>query len=164
MTRLLAAFGTAGIEPVFLVANDPVPYARFGCPIVADRRSGMGPLAGIEAALLHVADPCEALVVAPCDLPGLSAVELGALVEAYSAGGGPVVVAQAPDGKWQPLCAVLAREVLSEIGRALDRGQCGVQRLWRDLGARSVRCDRQSAFFNVNTPSDLACWQSGAVP
>ncbi len=161
VARLLAAFAEAGIEPVEIVANDPGPYVRFGRAILADLRPGLGPLAGIEAALRHADNPCEALVVVACDLPGLTAAELRLLVAAYRESGGPVVVAEGPDGSWQPLCAVVSGETLSAIGGALDRGQRGVERLWRDLGARSVRCEEAGAFFNVNTPGDLAAWQAG---
>jgi molybdopterin-guanine dinucleotide biosynthesis protein A len=64
-----------------------------------------------------------------------------------------------PDFSWQPLCSVVHNGILADVRAALDAGQLGVQRLWRRLGAVSVRFANDGPFFNVNTPEDMARWR-----
>src|SRR5438046_2103958 len=58
-------------DEVLVVAGDPARYARFGARPVRDLSPGLGPLAGLEAAL--AAASSDAVVVVACDLPFLDA-------------------------------------------------------------------------------------------
>jgi molybdopterin-guanine dinucleotide biosynthesis protein A len=157
----LAAVAAAGIAPVTILANDPEPYAHRGVEIVPDRRPGLGPLGGIEAALFHYAGRCEAVLVLPCDLPGITDLEVRALRAAFAESRPPAVVAATDDGFWHPLCAVARVDLLPAVNRALDAGRNGVYRLWRGVGAVPLYFDDAAPFFNVNTPADLDRWLMG---
>jgi len=157
----LAAVAAAGIAPVTILANDPEPYERLGVEIVPDRRPGLGPLGGIEAALFHYAGRCEAVLVLPCDLPGITDLDVCALRAAFAESRPPAVVAATGDGFWHPLCAVARVDLLPAVSRALDAGRNGVYRLWRGVGAVPLYFDDAAPFFNVNTPADLDRWLLG---
>jgi molybdopterin-guanine dinucleotide biosynthesis protein A len=157
----LAAVAGAGIAPVTIIANDPEPYEHLGVEIVPDYRPGYGPLGGIEAALLHYAGRCEAVLVLPCDLPGITDREVCALRAAFAESRPPAVVAATGDGFWHPLCAVARVDLLPAVSRALDAGRNGVYRLWRGVGAVPLCFDDAAPFFNVNTPADLDRWLLG---
>ena len=79
---LIAGFGNAGIENIAISANDKGPYARFGLDTVEDIHLGVGPLGGIEAALLRFESDYEAVLFMPCDLPEITVVEITRLVDA----------------------------------------------------------------------------------
>jgi len=147
--RLATALQTAGCAPVVIVANEAGPYAAAGVRVIPDRRPGLGPLAGIEAALLALA-PAPICVVAG-DMPGLGAAEFHRLIAAWD---GRLAVAWTD--RMQPLCAVVASTLIGEVSVALDRGEHGVYRLWERLGAVPVRFTEDVAFADLDTPDDLA--------
>jgi molybdopterin-guanine dinucleotide biosynthesis protein A len=159
--RLVVHMLRCGIEQIIIAANDSRPYAHIGCPIVSDKRLGAGPLAGIEAALTHFADKCDAVLCLPCDLPALSSKEMSVLLSDFAATGGPVTFAQTGDSARHPLCAVVRTGLLGDVSAALDRGELGVGDLWSQLGGSPVRFDDPEAFVNLNSPSDLNAWLAG---
>src|ERR1043166_4342024 len=55
---------------LFLVANDPAPYAFLGLVVHPDDRPGHGPLSGLHAALLRARHEWTFLVA--CDMPHAS--------------------------------------------------------------------------------------------
>lgn len=158
LDRLLAAMRDAGIRSPRVIANDPEPYREFGCPIVPDVRPGCGPLGGIESALRDLRPPEDAVLVLPCDLPGLSAREIDGLLSAYAASPMGLVYAVTTGGR-HPLCAVVHGRHGRAIAAALDRGAWSVGRLWAEIGAEPVAFRDEASFFNVNEPGDLAQWQ-----
>lgn len=147
--RLAAALGGAGCAPVVVVANDATPYA--GMRVIPDLRPGLGPLAGIEAAMLALAPAAVCLVAG--DMPCLVSADIQRLVSAWD---GRLAVAWTD--RMQPLCAVVASDLTSEISAALDHGALGVHRLWQRLGAAQVQFTDSAAFRDLDTPEDLAAW------
>jgi len=158
IAKQLSEMASAGLDEVIIVANDPQPYRRFGVEIIPDLRPGLGPLGGIEAALAHYADRVRAALFLPCDLPGVTAREIGALRRAFAAAVAPVVVAATEAETWQPLCAVVAASALPQVRQALEEGRLRVGELWQRLGAEIVRFADARAFLNINTPEDMARW------
>jgi molybdopterin-guanine dinucleotide biosynthesis protein A len=147
--RLATALHGAGCAPVVIVANEASPYFGMGLCVVADRRPGLGPLAGIESALMALT-PMPVCVVAG-DMPKLGADDLTRLIAAWD---GRLAVAWTD--RMQPLCAVVASTLVRDVSAALDRGEHGVYRLWERLGAVSVRFTEEAAFDDLDTPEDLA--------
>ena len=156
--RLLMHMLRCGIEQIVIVANDSRLHAHVGCPIIPDKRLGAGPLAGIEAALAHFADQCDAVLCLPCDLPALSSKEMSALLSDFAACGGPVTFAQTESSAQHPLCAVVRTDALNDVSAALDRGELAVGDLWSQLGGSLVRFDDPDPFINLNSPGDLDTW------
>jgi len=170
LEHLVGELSAAGVGDVIVCASEEIARAANvpGLQAVPDTRSHLGPLAGVEAALAHFAESgdqpqgqprYDATVLLACDMPGVTAAVISALIAAFCGGEAPIVVAEMADFSWQPLCSVVHNGILADVRAALDGGRLGVQRLWRNLGAIGVRFTDDRAFFNVNTPEDMARWQ-----
>jgi len=157
--KLIHEMTCAGLEEILILARDDRTCDDLGREVVMDLRSDCGPLAGIEAALTHLAGRCRALLLCPCDLPGITRRQFTELISRFDATAAPVVVAETDDSFWHPLCAVVHIDALQDVTDALDQGKGGVAKLWRDLGAEAVHFDDPAPLFNVNTPEDLADWR-----
>ena len=148
----------SGLAEMVIVANDAGPYRHLGLPLISDLRSDCGPLGGVEAALTYYATRCDAVLLLPCDLPGITAREITRLREASIASGAPLVTCVTESSSVQPLCAIVHRGVLPAVSAALDAGRLSVRRLWHQLGALEVPFVDATPFFNVNSPEDLTTW------
>ncbi len=113
--RQLAALGQVA-DPIFIVANDPAPFASLGIEVVPDVIPGCGALGGIYTAIVRSPQP-RTLVVAG-DLPGLPVALLERLVQPSEA---DIVVARGPRG-YEPLCAVYAAACAGPIRSRLEAG------------------------------------------
>jgi len=161
--RELAELRAAGMGEAIIVANRAETYRDYGVEVVGDLRPGLGPLAGVEAALAHYQGRCGAVLLLPCDLPAIGRAELAALAGAYLRTSAPVAVAVTGGSFWQPLCAVVHIGILAKVSAALDAGRRRALELWEELGAAPVRFADEGPFFNVNTPEDLSSWLKRTV-
>jgi len=160
--RVRSALATA-VDEMVLIANEPHLFADLGLPIRADRVPGLGPLAGIEAALRWAAERggAGALCVS-CDLPFASAGLLRALAERGD--GAHAVVPESPRGHGiEPLCAWYPVAALPAVERALDSDDRSLRALLSSVETVRVPLevvrrfgDPDVLFFNVNTRDDLA--------
>jgi molybdopterin-guanine dinucleotide biosynthesis protein A len=160
--RLVVHMMRCGMDEIVIAASDARPYTRVGCAVVPDRRTDAGPLAGIEAALLHCAGRYDAVLCLPCDLPALSWKEISALVTAFADTKGSLVFAQTQGSENHPLCAVVPTNMLDRVSAALDRDERGVHNLWLQLEGIAVPFDNPNAFANLNSPDDLEAWLAGS--
>jgi molybdopterin-guanine dinucleotide biosynthesis protein A len=148
----------AAFARVWVVANDPAPWAGLAVEVVPDRVAGAGPLAGIAAALAAAGD-CQAVVCVAGDLPFLSPALLTALRDRVPAAG---ALAPRRGERAEPLCARYATRLLPAVEARLARGDFAVHALLDSVGADWID-DRALAaldpaglsFFNLNTPEDL---------
>jgi molybdopterin-guanine dinucleotide biosynthesis protein A len=123
--------------------------------VIPDSYPGLGPLAGIEAALGATA--AESNLVVACDMPNIRAAAL----EELFAMGGDVAVPRHEDGKLEPLCAVYSRRCHPRLREMLESGVRAVNEALRLLESdgfelRYVRVPIVDTFANLNTPGDLA--------
>lgn len=158
--RLIEELDRAGVEEIIISTNDPLHYRDCGRTIVADLRRGVGPLGGIEAALAYFKGRSDAVIFLPCDVPAITAKEIGALKKDFLRAEAGVVFAESGKDFWHPLCAVVHHGSLRDISAAIDRGQRSVREVWRRLGAQPVHFENEAAFLNINTPEDLELWRS----
>lgn len=150
VARQLAALAPYVAAPL-IIAVDAQPYAGLGARVVVDRHPGLGPLAGLEAALLASDD--DALLVFACDLPFLDAPLIEALRDAPAA---DAVVARL-DGRPQPLAARYARAILPRVQARLAAGALRLLDLMDELAPAWIDFPAGTrALVNVNTPEDLA--------
>lgn len=146
---------TSQVERIVISANRNLDrYAQLGLPVTVDRDGGYsGPLAGIARVLEEATTPY--VLVVPCDMPFLPGTLASALMEALTVRGGEVAVARG-DGRLQPLCVLLKREVLPALNHYRDSGEGGVQRWLLGLQYCIVDFpDHSDAFGNINTPAML---------
>jgi len=102
-----------------------------------------GPGASLSAGLEELGDDVEAAVVVLADGPDLVPASVGRVIDAWRAGGGPIVAASYGGERGHPL--LVAREAWRAIP---DDGL-------RQREARLVPCDDLGAPGDVNTPADL---------
>ncbi len=141
---------------VILVTNTPEEYAFLPCPMVADRYSGVGPLAGLHAGLM--ASTREWIFLTACDTPFLNpdVIRMICTVEGeYDA-----VVPLSPGGK-EPLQALYGQRCLAMVEQALEQGDWKLLNLLDRVRTRFVTPKELAAipgaelsFCNVNTPDE----------
>jgi molybdopterin-guanine dinucleotide biosynthesis protein A len=150
----------AAADELLLVANDPASDVWLpGVARVADRRPGLGPLAGIETALAH--GGTDVLVVA-WDMPFVAPALLQAL-RALGGEGYDAVVPESDTGRLEPTCALYTQRCRPALERWLDAGRRGasdflascprVRALPLSEVARFGEPER--LFFSVNTADAL---------
>jgi molybdopterin-guanine dinucleotide biosynthesis protein A len=152
LARTLDALAPVVAE-VFLV-GDPALLADTGLRVVPDRRSGAGPLAGLESAL--AATPCDFVLLVGGDMPFLDAAMLARLRDAAP---DAEAVCFAGERGLEPLCARYARTLLPLVSARLDAGELALHALL--LAASCHRLETTTAaewraLTNINTEDDLA--------
>ena len=130
-------------------------YAAFGHPVLADAVPDFaGPLAGLHAGLLACRTPLLATV--PCDAPRLPADLVERLhAELLLTQGAPAAAAFA-GAHMQPTFMLCRREIIGELERYLAGGGRRIHTWLEGIGACAVTFPDDSAFINLNTPSELA--------
>lgn len=133
----------------------PERYGALGLECLPDVRPGLGPLAGIEAAL--ESGRAELNLITACDMPGLEADWLRRLLWEAEETGARCVVTRDRAGVVQPLCGVYRRECLPVVRRALDEQRFRLQSVAGEL--RAVILQTETRLVNLNTPQDWMAWQ-----
>ncbi len=135
-------------------------YAGLADAIVKDTREDyQGPLAGLEAAAMHISTGF--LVVAPCDMPLLPGDLVSRLVNALDCSG--KAISYAHDGeRAQYLCAALRRSILPSLSGYLEGGNRAVRHWYAQHECEAVDfSDQAAAFANYN---EFASRESGHDP
>jgi molybdopterin-guanine dinucleotide biosynthesis protein A len=131
-----------------------------GARMVADRRPGLGPLAGMLAGFA-AAKQRHVWVVA-CDLPDIEPA-LGGLLLALA--GDYEAVVPRPEQEPEGVCALYVRELAPRIEALLESGQRSIKSLLDRSAVRYLTSDELRAvdpqlrsFRNINTPTDYETW------
>lgn len=144
----------SGCAPLAINANgDSARFASLGLPVIADGvPDHPGPLAGILAAMEWASGlGADRVLTAPADTPFLPpdlVVRLSAEGRACCAAG--------PEGQEHPTIGLWPVSRAADLRLALEDGMRRVRDWTVAVGAASVRFPDEAAFFNVNTPEDLA--------
>jgi molybdopterin-guanine dinucleotide biosynthesis protein A len=162
---------------IVVVADDPMPFARFGVRVVPDSVPDFGPLAGLHAGLdalraeLNVAVAVDMPFLNPRLLRAMLAAAVGwdAVIPALSAGVTPDALQnrRAKDLDLHPLHAVYRRTCLEPIQAAIARGDRRLNAFLPDARVRYLTADEirphdpeLRSLLNVNTPDDLVMARS----
>jgi molybdopterin-guanine dinucleotide biosynthesis protein A len=144
------------VDDILLVGDREAEAPTPGVRLVTDRRPGVGPLGGLDAAL--AAAQHDVLVVLACDLPGITTALLAELLRLLP--GHQAVVPRTSSG-YHPLCAAYTRDVHLHVRRRLSEGVLDMRGLLQDLNVRDLTepdlaglGDPARLLANVNTPSD----------
>ncbi|MEZ6194349.1 MAG: molybdenum cofactor guanylyltransferase [Planctomycetota bacterium] len=133
--------------------RDDRPGEGVGRRLLADRLSGVGPLAGLEVLRAEAEAPI--LVVVPCDMPNLDRAELERLVADLRAGGADLA-RFASAGVVQPLPVALAADCGPRLSAALESGHRKLLG-WEDgLRSLAIEPSRPEILRNLNTAEDFA--------
>jgi molybdopterin-guanine dinucleotide biosynthesis protein A len=138
---------------VVIVSSRPQTIGAW--PHVPDLRQGLGPLAGIEAALLRAKDVgYDGAFTLACDMPLVDESAVRSVVAALG-DGWAAAPTSGEGGGIEPLCAAYRVECLPAISRALDEGRLAAHELLTSVGGLTIALPEQ-LFLNVNTPEDHA--------
>ncbi|MGX0878469.1 molybdopterin-guanine dinucleotide biosynthesis protein A [Roseovarius sp. MBR-154] len=159
------------VGAVALNANgDPERFAAYGLPVLPDPIADYpGPLAGVLAGLDWAAgEGAEAIVTVAADTPFFPCDLVARLHSAAEGMAHPLVLAATPRGCEEtksmsrggqvrhPTFGLWPVALRDDLRAALGDGLRKVV-LWTDRhGGREALFDKADAFFNVNTPEDLA--------
>ena len=142
-------------DPVFIVSNDPEPFAGLGVDVFPDRVASAGPLGGIYTALR--ASPCGRTLIVACDLPYLSLPLLHRLAAPSSV---DLVVPRSERGL-EPLCATWASSCADAIWRRIQSGNLKTALVVEELQVEELGPETLASFdphgllfVNINTPHD----------
>jgi molybdopterin-guanine dinucleotide biosynthesis protein A len=159
LARTISEIRSSAVHAIAISANDDEPYRAFGLPIVADTRTGVGPIGGIEAGLAHFRQDHEAVLFLPCDLPAITCREISRLISEFYESGACVVYAQDARFFSHPLCTVMRNDLGTDISRLIDEGHRKLADIWAMLSGKPVVFEDDRPFFNVNSAADLARWK-----
>jgi molybdopterin-guanine dinucleotide biosynthesis protein A len=150
----IAAKVAAAAGSVALIGA-PERYNHLGIECLPDLRPGMGPLAGIEAAL--ESGRGELNLIVACDMPSLEADWLCRPLLKARETDALCVASRDASGIVHPLCAVYRSGCLPVIRRALDAGRLKLLEVIGELGASTLQIG--STVWNINTPQEWAEWE-----
>lgn len=158
--RILSALGPLVDERV-LLANDTALANLEGARVVLDPDPHAGVLPALAAGLAAASG--ELCLAVACDMPFVSRDLFSYLLELQATTGADVVIPRT-EGYVEPMHAVYRRTaVLGAIRDALARGEQRMISYFKSVAVREVpetewrtRDASGNAFFNVNTPEDLA--------
>jgi molybdopterin-guanine dinucleotide biosynthesis protein A len=137
----------------------PERYETLGFPMLADSRSGAGPLAGIHTAL--ASSEADWNLIVACDMPGISAAFLRSLMTTAQSTNADCLLPAGPSGLPEPLCAVYHSRCLDVIGAALDRNVRKITDGLAGLRIANWTVAESGWFRNVNTPEEWIQYTHG---
>jgi molybdenum cofactor guanylyltransferase len=151
------------VDRLALNANgDPARFDALGLPVLPDSIEGFaGPLAGVLAGLDWAAGQgAETIVTAAADTPFLPCDLVPRLLLASEGQAHPLVLAATPDPRGgsarHPTFGLWPTALRDDLRAALAGGLRKVV-LWTEAHeGREALFPEEDAFFNVNTPEDLA--------
>ncbi len=160
IVRAIRTVRDSGITEVSISGRAGIDYGALGCPVLLDRESGSGPLAGIERAL--GATQAQLLLVLAVDLPRMTAAFLRKLTKRCDPYTG---VVPKLSGQLEPLAAVypkrchfIARDCLCRC-RLAARDFAEACRRERAVRTFVVPHADFRCFDNCNTLADLSAFE-----
>ncbi|MGB7182765.1 MAG: molybdenum cofactor guanylyltransferase MobA [Burkholderiaceae bacterium] len=140
------------------VNQDADQFSQFNLPLIADEVGGFaGPLAGLHAGL--TAATTDWVLTCPCDSPFLPDNLAASLADAALQEGADLAVVTT-DGRAQPVFTLVRRDLLSNLADFLSSGGRKIDAWYAPLKVASVAFADSAAFRNINTPEDLARFES----
>lgn len=138
-------------------------YEAMGAPVWPDPVADYpGPLAGWLAGLEHCATPYMATV--PCDTPDFPADLVARLAAALADADADIAMASSTEGgalQLQPVFCLMKVALKDRLLAYLAEGQRKIDRWVGQQRSVQVHFEDPAAFFNANTPEELARLQQG---
>jgi molybdopterin-guanine dinucleotide biosynthesis protein A len=145
------------VAPVWISANRSLERYRFYSPRLVSDPAGFrwqGPMAGLLAGLRAAAENgAEAVLVSPCDTPGVTPELFGKLYHAYQAEHGIAVIARSGD-RLHPLHGVYPVSLVPVLEQRLKAGDRKVMAFVEAVGARSLMIEPEALLANINRLTD----------
>jgi molybdopterin-guanine dinucleotide biosynthesis protein A len=146
-------------DECMVIANSSAPFSHLHLPVHPDKAPGLGPLAGLQAALANARN--DTVLLLACDLPFLTRDFL--LYAVASIGQCQAAIPRDRGGRLQPVCAAYATSCVTFVERALAGGRRSMGDFVGDLDLHILEPEEWQEydpdgllFTNVNTPADFA--------
>ena len=140
-------------DNVLISTNNP-GLAYLGYPLVYDEYSGVGPIAGLHAAMRYCRSP--RCLVIPCDTPLVTVDVFERLFAKAREGHPPAVVAGTTDGFIEPLIGCYEISALPVIEEQISRKDYKLHNALLRVGVQVEIFRDRRLFFNINTREDAA--------
>lgn len=127
-------------------------YGSLGLPSIGDRRTGCGPLGGLEASL--AATSADWNLVVACDMPNVSAGILKLLLQRAEEAGVDCLMPVSGSGRCEPLCAVWHRRCLPAVEAALAAGVRKMTDVLDTIRSPTWEAPTGDWAVNLNTPEE----------
>lgn len=139
---------------VMVVSNEHGKHHYMNVELVSDIRKGLGPLAGIEAALLKTST--EVNVVIACDMPFVTEEMIRQLIAEVDASHDAII--PIVNNQHHPLFAVYKKSTLYALQETLDNGDRKISLFLDKVNTKWISdvFENENCFYNMNTPEDLA--------
>ena len=138
----------------WLATNDPSLAAGLPAQVIADAEPGLGPLAGLTAALSHCHKPY--LLCLCCDQPLFTAQAAQTLLAAFCPDMDALICRDAKQ-QLHPLNAIYAQSALPKLRAQLAARKLSLRQLLPQLRCHYYDLPPGANWlYNVNTPEDLA--------
>lgn len=152
---------TAGLEGAPLAVS-----------VLPDRVPGAGPLAGLEAALLHARErEADGVFLLGCDMPLVSPGLVAAVARAGPESGRPAAVITSAGGRPEPLCGWYGLDCLPTVERRLTGEDRSMEGLLAALDAHRIPDEAlpegtrpELELRSANTPDELARLEGSPPP
>ncbi len=138
------------------IVGHPERYRSLGLPAIGEDFAGCGPLSGVEAALRAAHGGWAAITA--CDMPGVTASWLRALIASAMEGRVQAAVTLSASGRPEPLCAVYHSSLQADARQALERGEFAVWKLLKKWEIKLLPVPEAQLPANVNTPEEWVAW------
>lgn len=137
--------------------TESLPAGYLGLPVIRDRRTGIGPAAGLLAAA--EAFPEAAWLAAAVDMPGIGPKQIRLLVSRRDHARPATVPFDAGTDVFEPLFAIYEPEAMSAFGNAITNGRYGLQRALRTVEVKRIPRAELGPLGNVNTPEEYRSYK-----
>lgn len=137
-------------------------YRGLGFRAIDDPLPGLGPLAGLAAALRDTG--AEWNLVAACDMPLLDAARLAGLLERGESSAAQAVVPRGRNGLAQPLCAAYHRSALPAVEEALAARRLRLRDVLAALRVEYCDACGEEWLANANTPGEWEKFEESVRP
>ena len=144
------------IEPlcdnIMISTNNPA-LAYLGYPLVNDEHRGIGPIAGLHAALRY--SRAARHIVIPCDTPLVTIDVFERLFAVASAAHPPACIAGTEDGFIEPLIGCYHRSALPILEEQIKKHDYKLHNSLTRMGAQIEIFRDRRLFWNINTKADM---------
>lgn len=133
-----------------IISTNNVDYQKFELPIITDNYKDLGPMGGLQAVLSQI--DTEYAMIISCDMP---CVTRGTIEKLISLLQGQQIVVPIVNGFYEPLCAIYAKNLLSEIEYRIEQHNLKMQGFISETEPKMVVNFNSDEFKNINTTDDL---------
>ena len=146
----------AGFDELMISANDEATANWGWGRMVQDCFPGLGPLAGLHAALSHTEK--DYVFCISCDMPFFTSELAAAMLDAFPKDG-LAMACEDGTGRIHPLCGIYSKKLVTVMERRLCQKQLRMMEFLQEAQAAYFQTAGRfpdTTFLNVNTPEDFS--------